>query len=243
MHKFSIVTVTYNAGNYIRSTLESIKKQIFIDYELIVIDGNSKDNTQNIIDEYNDYVSIRISEKDEGIYDAMNKGIDYANSEYCMFLNAGDELNKPDSLLQAYYRIIDSCNKDIYIGDAEYDYGNKQIYYTPQLKKLPFRFCHQSMFFKTSLLKKEKYNISYKFSGDSELFYRLLEKGVSIERIEIPIVKEHAGDGVTERNLYKSAKELFSIPYLRNNLTTLYIYYRLFKIRVYCLIKKITNYD
>ena len=96
--KFSIITVTYNAAPVIRPTLDSVQAQTYTNYEYILVDGGSKDDTVAIAKESGiDFAHI-ISERDKGIYDAMNKGIALATGDYLCFLNAGDALYTPDTL-------------------------------------------------------------------------------------------------------------------------------------------------
>ena len=87
----SIVTVVYNSEQYLERTILSILNQTFKDVEHIVIDGNSKDKTLDIIQQYNDKIAYWKSEPDKGIYDAMNKAQNFASGKYIMFLNSGDE--------------------------------------------------------------------------------------------------------------------------------------------------------
>ncbi|MGL5893430.1 MAG: glycosyltransferase, partial [Bacteroidales bacterium] len=88
--RFSIITVTYNAGQLLERTIESVLAQTSFNYEYIILDGQSKDNTLEIIKKYEHHINKWISEPDNGIYDAMNKAIDIARGEYILFLNAGD---------------------------------------------------------------------------------------------------------------------------------------------------------
>lgn len=230
--------MTFNAVGCIGRTLDSLISLNKDDFELIVIDGQSSDETVRVVKGYNLCDKILV-EKDHGIYDAMNKGIKMAEGDYCMFLNAGDAIYNYD-VLQKSYEIINDKKADVYFGDAVYvKDGLKETYFSPQLVRLPFRFCHQAMFFKTSLLKEFLYNDSYRFSGDSELVYRLFEAKKSIERLNFPIVKELAGEGTTERHLLESTRELYSIPYLKNNLSSNRIRYNKAKIALYCFLTKL----
>ena len=239
MYKISIITVTYNAGNLLRKTIESVAMQDCKDFEYIIIDGGSKDNTRTIVSENTSLIRTFVSEKDDGIYDAMNKGIQLAEGEYCMFLNAGDMLYDSDTLLKAS-ELINEETADVYFADAVYTkWREADNYFIPQLSKIPFRFCHQAMFFKTSLLKKNLYDVGYRLSGDSELIYRLYEKGVIFKYLSIPLVKELAGEGATERNLITSTRELYSIPYLKKNMPFYEITYNKAKIAIYCFLRKI----
>ncbi|MEY3811471.1 MAG: hypothetical protein RIT11_549 [Pseudomonadota bacterium] len=107
MPKFSIITVCLNSEKTIQRCLESISKQSFRDFEHIVIDGMSKDKTLDIISSYN--VNLCVSEKDKGIYDAMNKGVSLSTGKYILFLNSDDEILP---------RFLEECNK--VIGSADY---------------------------------------------------------------------------------------------------------------------------
>ena len=90
MKKLSIVIVTYNASFDVERTLKSVFDQTFADFEVIIIDGGSKDDTLDIIKKFEIRIDYCVSEKDRGIYDAMNKGIEASKGEYVQFLNAGD---------------------------------------------------------------------------------------------------------------------------------------------------------
>lgn len=237
--KISIITVTFNAETTLKITLDSVRKQSYKNYELIIIDGNSRDNTKSIIEDNKDIINYYISEKDNGIYDAMNKGIVAATGDFCVFLNAGDAFASPDILKMVNFEICQFPYNDIYIGYAEYVNGSTYSVHKPNFKKLPYAFCHQAIFFRLSMLKKNLYDISYKLSGDSELLYRLLEKKISYVFMDIKVVLEEAGAGATESNLLLSSKELYSIPYLVSHTNVVYRYYRMLKIHTYLMLKKI----
>ena len=96
--KFSIITVTYNAASVIVPTLESVRAQTYSNYEYILVDGGSKDDTVAIAKASGIEFAHIISERDKGIYDAMNKGIALATGDYLCFLNAGDAFYAPDTL-------------------------------------------------------------------------------------------------------------------------------------------------
>ena len=96
--KFSIITVTYNAGAVLEDTIQSVITQTYKNMEYIIVDGGSKDRTLQIIEQYKEHIHTVISEPDKGLYDAMNKGIKLATGDYLCFLNAGDELHEDDTL-------------------------------------------------------------------------------------------------------------------------------------------------
>ena len=110
--KFSIITVTYNAEAFIEGTVQSVINQKFNSFEYIIIDGDSTDNTKAILSDYKKQIDFLISEKDQGLYHAMNKGIRSANGEFLLFLNAGDRflsdavLNEIDSAISPETRIV-----------------------------------------------------------------------------------------------------------------------------------------
>lgn len=92
MPRLSIITITYNAGEFLERTLKSIVSQTDQDFEYLLIDGGSKDDTLAIAEGYRGWIDVWISEPDRGLYDAMNKGQERARGEYVWFMNAGDEI-------------------------------------------------------------------------------------------------------------------------------------------------------
>lgn len=113
--KLSIITINYNNQDGLQKTIDSIVSQSFKDYEWIVIDGGSNDSSREVLERYCDHFTYWCSEPDRGIYNAINKGLEYATGEYIQFLNSGDWLYSKDVLEKAF-SIIDGKN-DIYYGD------------------------------------------------------------------------------------------------------------------------------
>ena len=113
----SIITVCYNAEKEIVATLKSVKEQTFKGYEYIIIDGASKDNTLKVVVDSGVEPTHLVSEKDNGIYDAMNKALFIAKGEYLMFLNAGDSLYSPNTL-QHIADVAQKENPDVIYGDT-----------------------------------------------------------------------------------------------------------------------------
>jgi len=103
--KLSIITVCYNNRNGLQKTMESVVKQTFTDYEYIVIDGGSTDGTVELIKANEQHINYWISEKDNGIYDAMNKGIKIAKGKYCYFLNSDDRIAAPNTLEKIFEKL------------------------------------------------------------------------------------------------------------------------------------------
>ena len=98
MLKISIITINKNNIKGLKKTINSVLEQTFTNYEYIVIDGNSDDGSKKLIQQYSSKIDYWISEPDKGIYNAMNKGIERANGEYCLFLNSGDFLYNETAL-------------------------------------------------------------------------------------------------------------------------------------------------
>lgn len=173
---FSIITVTYNAANTIKSTLDSVGEQTYDNYEHLIIDGESTDDTISIIKQNSNPKIFLVSEKDNGIYDAMNKGLSIASGQYIIFLNAGDRFPNHDILQHYAEKIYENNFPGIVYGQTRLvDLNGK--YVGERHLKAPDRLtldsfkngmvvCHQAMAVnsKIALL----FNLKYKYSSDYE---------------------------------------------------------------------------
>lgn len=223
--RITIITVAYNEASRIRETLESIYSQRYPNLEHIIIDGASSDDTPDIIREYQGKYHCFISEKDEGIYDAMNKGIGLATGEFIIFINAGDSLHSGETLRSVAPELEDN----------DFIYGNINIIYPPssnkspkierysgktakQYRSNPKTICHQAIFYRRNLFSKHGLYKSgeYKICADHEFNCRvLLDRNTRSRHVDVVIANFHQ-DGVsatalTERDLENSRiqKELF----------------------------------
>lgn len=176
MGKISIITINYNNAAGLKKTIESVLSQDNPDFEYVVIDGNSSDGSQEILNDYRTRVSFALSEKDSGIYNAMNKGIRAAKNEYLLFLNSGDTLLENNTLSKVEKLI--GGGVDIYYGH--------QIFWSNRSNKmeewsfpetLTFGFFidnslpHQATFIKRSLFDSiGLYNENLKIASDWEFF-------------------------------------------------------------------------
>ena len=189
-YKISIITVTKNSENFLEECILSLDKQSYRNYEHIIIDGCSSDNTVNIIKKYKDKISYWVSEKDEGLYDAMNKGIKKCSGDIIGILNS-DDVYYPNALkiVNEYFDL----NKEL-----DFLFGSVNKYkllhgYNPKKIKWSFGFytSHSVGFFikKKSQLKVGFYNLKYKYSSDYDLFYRMIVhlklKGMATKKEEI----------------------------------------------------------
>ena len=213
----SIITVCYNAEKEIVATLKSVKEQTFKGYEYIIIDGASKDNTLKVVVDSGVEPTHLVSEKDNGIYDAMNKALFIAKGEYLMFLNAGDSLYSPNTL-QHIADVAQKENPDVIYGDtaivdADRKYLRPRKLRPPkQLTRNSFKngmlVCHQAFLPKRTLV--VPYDMQYRFSADFDWCVKILSVSKKCSQIEGFIVN-YLEEGATTRNHIKSLKERFCI--------------------------------
>ena len=180
-NKISVITVVYNDAAHIRETMESFFCQTWSEKEYIVIDGGSTDGTADIIREYADQLAYWCSEKDEGIYDAMNKGISHATGDWINFLNSRDCFASPRSLECTIYNTPDINNADVIYGDSiERSEKNGDVYKKASdfsLMKYGPIYRHGSSLVRTSIHKKYLYKTKqqdiYGYALDWLMIYEL----------------------------------------------------------------------
>lgn len=191
--KFSIVIATYNSEKTLRQTLNSIRYQSYKNIEVIVIDGLSTDNTLKIVKEYSDVITKFISEKDTGIYNAFNKGIDLATGDFICFIGS-DDCYCNYAVFNTINRAIG--NKDIDILSApvigvDEDNHSEYILKNTRKKVKILSGCmlpHQGLIVKLSIMKKYSFDESYKILADYKFLLRYIVDGGYISYIDIPIV-------------------------------------------------------
>ncbi len=187
----SIITVVRNGEKHLEECINSVLAQKFKDFEYLVIDGNSSDNTRNIIKKYEPKIDFYLSENDKGIYDAFNKGMKYVRGKYFGYVNSDDILNP--NALEILSRYINSYpEKDFFFGAVKKHWG---VLYGYKPWKVSFSWgfysSHSTGFFiKTSSSKKVgEYNLKYKFSADYDYFYRMIVKhklkGIGTKKTEL----------------------------------------------------------
>ena len=168
--KVSIITVCLNAADVLKKTIESIAWQSYGNMEYLIIDGGSTDGSLDIIRSNSGLINRWISEKDKGIFDAMNKGIDMATGEVTAFMNAGDRYSHPDAV-RLSVELFTKTGADIVYGNCSYvngkscwDIDYSGIHLEDYYKSVVL--CHQAIFTKTSLLRTHKFDTRYKICGD-----------------------------------------------------------------------------
>ena len=188
--KISIITVTKNSEKYLEENILSVIGQSYKNYEHIIIDGNSTDKTKNIINKYKEKISYWVSEPDDGLYFAMNKGIDKATGDIIGILNS-DDVFYPDALRIVNTYFTNDAKLDFLFGSV---YKHKLMHgYNPKKIKWTFGFytTHSVGFFIKKDVQKKigYYDTQYKWSADYDLFYKMIVKfklyGVATKNNEI----------------------------------------------------------
>jgi glycosyltransferase involved in cell wall biosynthesis len=241
----SIITVCYNSEKYIRDTIESVLNQTYDNIEYIIVDGESTDKTLNIIKEYESKFNGRmkwISEPDEGIYDAMNKGIDMVNGDWINFMNAGDSFYN----LNILSLIFSSKYTNIY-ESVSILYGKTKIIYNKDNYKIftpndlddfwkGIIFNHQSSFVRADIMKKNKFNTQYVYSADFNLFYHLYKKDYIFKEIDL-IIANYDYNGISSQQQLEVIKEYSNI--ISKKEKNLYYFSKKIDVYIRSCIKKI----
>jgi len=209
--KISIITVSYNSGTTIEDTIKSVANQAYPNIEYVVVDGLSTDNTLAIVNRYPTIITRVISEKDAGLYDAMNKGITYATGDIIGLINSDDVL-ADDSVLQRVAEVFSSNPQiEACYGDLCYvksDDLNKTVRYwqsnsyTKGLFKKGWVPPHPTLYVRREVYQKYGgFDLSYRIAADFELMLRLIAAHrIKTEYIPHVMVKMRLG-GTTNRNL------------------------------------------
>lgn len=214
----SLVTVTYNAQDVIEPTLESVEEQTFKDYEHIIVDGQSSDNTLGIIGKHHNSNLQIHSRSDNGIYHGMNRGLKFAQGKYILFLNAGDRFASKDTL--AKYAEAAKDDPDIIYGDTVIIDHNGKILRkrhldAPEILTLNsylkgMLVCHQAFMVKRELT--PDYSREFKLSADFDWCLGCIENSGVTKRRNLKAVTIHYLDGgMSEKKKWESLKERFVI--------------------------------
>ncbi len=212
---FSIITVVFNGVDTIEKTILSVINQDYKAFEYIIVDGNSNDGTLQIIEKYKIYINKLISEPDNGLYYAMNKGIQVATGKFLWFINSGDEIAAPDILSKIFSSMPLA---DIYYGETlVVDNSGKPLGYR-RLKppailmwkdfKRGMLVSHQSVIVKKEIA--DKYDTNFKFSADYKWVLNALKKATNIVNTNM-VLSVFLDGGLTKKNIIPGLKERFKI--------------------------------
>ena len=227
--RISVITVVYNDQEHIEATIKSVINQSYDNVEYIIIDGNSKDNTVSIVQKYSKQISLFMSQADDGVFDAMNKGVLKAQGEWIMFINSGDVFYTNNTLkdlskfLSNKYSVIyGNSMKTLLNGDkvhVESKDPSSKMMFTPI-------FRHGSCLIKTKIHKNRLYltdNKNLGFALDFDFFCYLFSKNHKFRKTEITVLN-YLEEGISNtprksilynyrvsKNIYLTQKLLFSL--------------------------------
>jgi len=211
----SVVTVVYNNVAEIERTMLSVLNQTYAAIEYIVIDGASTDRTLEVVERYKDKLAKLISEKDKGIYDAMNKGIAAATGDYIIFMNSGDLFYANDTVAHVFASADDA---DIYYGETEMMDGEGRSLgqrrhaapkaFTWRDFKYGMSISHQAIYIKRALV--DPYDAKYQLSADIDWILRAAKKAKSIVNVHAYVAKYKVG-GMSKHKHKQSLLERFDI--------------------------------
>jgi len=207
MKKVSIVTIVKNDSAGLERTVKSVSAQTFQDYEFIIIDGASSDGTQDVINSLKDHMDKVISEPDNGIYDAMNKGVANSSGEYIIFMNAGDVFASPEALELVFSFV--KGRPDVIYGDYLVDYGYAtRLLHGKSAEKIwqGMLTSHQSTLVRTELMRSYPFDLNLKIGADFGTLYRLAVKGCKFLYIPVTVAVIEPG-GVSDRKRIQVYKE------------------------------------
>ncbi len=241
--KFTVITVTYNAENTIEGTINSVINQTYKNLEYIIIDGKSNDNSTTIIQKYSNKIKYWESIPDNGIYDAMNKGILKSEGDFICFMNAGDVFANKD-VLTNISKIENIKNLKLLYGDTIVKERSK-VYCAKDIKKIKFGTiaCHQSMVFNNDLFSIKLFNSNLRFAADYDFFYyTLINYPIKVLYLNYPI-SIVTTDGFSAINSIDTYKEFRQVAqkYNKSIIIKYYFIIKIFERKIVSIIKNILH--
>ncbi|HTI59637.1 glycosyltransferase family 2 protein [Mucilaginibacter sp.] len=213
--KLSVITIVYNSAGDIERTMLSVLEQTYGSIEYIVVDGLSTDGTMEIVKKYKDKLAKLISEKDEGIYDAMNKGLAAATGDYVLFMNSGDEFYSNDTVTKVF---TTAEHADIYYGETEMidakgnSLGQRRHKAPESFTWRSFKYgmsvSHQAIYVRRSLA--EPFDRTYHLSADIDWILNAAKKAKKIVNVHQYVARYLVG-GTSKKRHRQSLKERFEI--------------------------------
>ncbi len=214
---FTVVTVVYNGVHLIEETILSVIAQKPVNFEYIIIDGGSNDGTLAVLEKYKTYIDKLISERDNGIYDAMNKGVAFASGNWINFLNAGDVFEP--GILKKIEPFTTNIYTDIIYGEVSIQKDNQvilQIPFDQNSINYTMPFCHQSAFTRTCHLRTFPFSLRYKICSDYDFFLKCRLRGFVFINIKLPVSRFLYG-GVSTGISRRFVKEQMQIIWRNHN--------------------------
>ena len=250
--KITVATVTYNAAALINKTIASVEAQDYPYVEHVIVDGNSTDNTLELVHHYQERNSVAsvpheincISEPDKGLYDAMNKAIDMATGNYIVFLNAGDVFHETTTLskivtaAERYGKELPAVvygNTDI-VDDEGHFIRHRRLAPPERLTWRSFRsgmlVCHQAFFARTDFARQFHYDLRYRFSADFDWCIRIMKEAKYLHNTRLTLIN-YLNEGMTTRNHKASLKERFRIMVKHYGWVSTILHHAWFVIRLF----------
>lgn len=209
MKKISVITVCLNTEDTIAETIESVLCQTYENVEYIIMDGCSTDKTLEIIRRYEEQPKMRVfSGKDSGLYNAMNKGIDINSGDYILFLNSGDVFADKEALskVMAEIEITDTKEPELIYGNVIRTYadgcklekypGRHIVFKLLMMGRMP---CHQSMLTRADIMRKYRFDESYKICADFDFLTRCLREHVQMQYVDVTVSKVDSVEGISSQ--------------------------------------------
>lgn len=216
--KVSIVTATYNSSKTVEDTIKSVLGQTYKEYEYIIIDGSSNDNTLDIVRKYEPFFEGKMhiyKERDKGIYDAMNKGFQKATGDVLMLINSDDLFARPDALelvIKTFEKSpeVDGVYADLYYVSQDNPGNIVRVWKTCEQKSMRYGWlpAHPTFYVRRECYEKYGYfNLNYSLAADFELMLRFIEKHrIKLAYLPEFLVKMRLG-GATSKNLKNIYKQ------------------------------------
>lgn len=247
--KISVITVVFNGERYLEKTILSVANQTYPAIEYVIVDGGSTDKTLEIIARYRPEIQVLISEPDNGIYDAMNKGLKLATGDFVWFMNAGDTIYEPDTLSQALQKW---AGEDVIYGTAALVdesgafLGMRRLTVPTKLTwrsmQLGMVVCHQAIIVRRSLA--ANYDLNHRYSADIDWAIRSLQNAQSALNTNLPLCSYLSG-GFSAQNRLASLLDRWKIMTKHYGLVATFLnHFRIlfnliiFKVRKKILFKK-----
>lgn len=222
----TIITVCYNAAETLEKTISSVINQTYSNIEYIIIDGGSTDGTIEIIKKHKEKIHYWISEPDNGVYDAMNKGIEFASGEWINYMNSGDSFCEETTIENIFCQ--NDFNVDIIYGNTIllYSLGN----YIHKGKRISpenyMPFGHQAAFTRRELLRKYRFDTKYKICADRSFYHTAYINNATYQYYDINIANYEAEEGLSSVNWIDLINEIALIEGKTKDISWKLQYYR-----------------
>ena len=243
--KISIITVCYNSKKTIKDTLESVLKQTYKNYEYLIIDGLSKDNTIDIVKSYESKFDGRlkiVSEKDNGLYDAMNKGINLATGDIIGIINSDDIIANENVFKEVVDNIddYDGIYSNLLMLDENLDKPYRLFKSSKVKKRLGWHMPHPTLYIKKDVYNKYgTFNTKYRLAADVDFMLRVINNNCKFKYYNGYFAYMRSGGASTDgfKGYYKNFKETYHVlkenkvklPLLANIIKTFKVYFQIFR--------------